>query len=249
MKRTFVLLVCMLACSLAGFAQNLITNGSFELPVVPVSGFTAFNIGDTTSIPGWAVVGNAGMNVFIGSTTLCDSGPPKTCYPAQHGQQFLDLTGAGSNGVEGVEAMTGTVTGIPTTIGAYYQLSYWVGNVSLASPYGPTSTVQVYVNNTLLTADTNSMSTPLSGGIYYMGWQQFIHVFQATTANTRIKFMNGDPSTDGINGLDNVVLLQFCSCRAVHLPTNVEAGDSGCGDPKVATKSEQSGPVAHKSAP
>ena len=197
MKRTFILLACVLACTLPGFAQDIQHNGSFESPRVPPGGFTPFTVGDTTSIFGWAVVGTTGKNVFIGSTTLCDPGPPKVCYPAEDGKQFLDLTGAGSNDTEGVE----TYPPLTTFSGEYYQLSYWVGNVSIGGPYGTSSTVQVYVNGTLLSTDTNSMSSPVdSSGTYYLVWQQFIHVFQAG-ASTRIKFLNGDPSTDGIKWL------------------------------------------------
>ncbi|MBA3913991.1 MAG: hypothetical protein H0X25_09105 [Acidobacteriales bacterium] len=206
-------MACTIACSLPGVAQNIITNGSFEMPIVPPGSFTQFVAPDTASIPGWNVIGPPGKNVFIGSTTLCDPGPPKVCYPAQEGIQFLDLTGAGSNGAEGVEVRTGSVVGVPTTIGEYYQLSYWIGNVSVGGGFGVKSTVQLSVNNSIPTPDINSLTTPVVNGTANIVWQQVIHVFQATLATTRIKFLNGDPSSDGINGLDNVVLLHICQCQ------------------------------------
>ena len=45
----------MLACTLSGFAQNLLINGSFEVPTVPnlPPYFLVFTVPDTTSIPGW----------------------------------------------------------------------------------------------------------------------------------------------------------------------------------------------------
>jgi hypothetical protein len=237
MKRSFILLACVLACTLPGFAQgNILTNGngSFELPVVPVGGYTVFYPGP--GIPGWTVVGNSGTNVFIGSTTLCDAGPPKVCYPACHGVQWLDLTGAGSNDDSEVVAQT-----VATYAGEYYQLSYCVGNVGIGGPYGTASTVKVYIDATPPFSDTNStISTADSSGTYYMVWQQFIHVFQATGPATTIKFLNGDPPTDGINGLDNVVLLHLCtSCKPApkpcatcdpQKPTKDEAESASCRD-------------------
>ena len=202
-KLSIALLTCVLAYASPGFAQNLITNGSFEKPRVPSGSFTIFTVTPPPAIPGWTVVG-PGSNVFIGSTTLCD---PTVCYPAQDLKQFLDLTGAGSNAIEGVEQP------VPTTIGEFYQLSYWVGNVSIGGVFGTSSTVTVNINGTPLTSDTNSMSSPVSGGVSLHVWQQFIHVFQATSSVTTITFLNGDPSTDGINGLDNVVLLHLCCPR------------------------------------
>jgi hypothetical protein len=202
-----VLATLLLTCP--GVAQNLVLNSSFEKPIVGNGSYTVFPVGGSPVIPHWTVVGASGQNVFIASTTLCDPGPPKVCYPAQDGKQFLDLTGAGSNGSEGVLSDP-----IATVNGQYYQLSYWVGNVSLGGSYGTTSTVQVYINGILLSSDTNSMSSPVDGnGTYSQVWQQFIHVFQAGSSTTTVKFLNGDPSTDGINGLDNVVLLHICQCK------------------------------------
>jgi hypothetical protein len=43
-----------------GLHAQLLTNGSFEQPVVPVGGFTRFGTGSTL-IPGWTVVGATGV--------------------------------------------------------------------------------------------------------------------------------------------------------------------------------------------
>ena len=203
-KRSIVLLTCVLAYASPSFANpNLLLNGSFEKPGVPPGSFTIFPA-NSTAIPGWTVVG-PGNNVFIGSTTLCD---PGVCYPAQDLKQAVDLTGAGSNAIEGVQQT------VQNTIpGDFYQLSYWVGNVSIGGVFGASSTVTVNINGAPLTSDTNSMSSPVSGGVSLLVWQQFIHVFQATLPATTITFLNGDPSADGINYLDNVVLLHQCCPR------------------------------------
>ena len=50
--------------STSAVAQNLITNGSFESPVVPPTGYTEFPVGDS-ALSGWTVFGPSGMNVAI----------------------------------------------------------------------------------------------------------------------------------------------------------------------------------------
>jgi hypothetical protein len=50
------LLIGMLTCLVSVEATTLITNGSFESPVVPVGSFTNFASG-STGITGWTVVG------------------------------------------------------------------------------------------------------------------------------------------------------------------------------------------------
>ena len=101
----------------AGVARgNLITNGSFETPVVPVGGFTNYLSGSTL-ITGWTVVGPEASIVNGSYVSLGE------LFPAKDGVQWLDLTGDLSNAVEGVQQ---TVT---TTPGTSYTLSFWVGNV------------------------------------------------------------------------------------------------------------------------
>src|SRR5690349_21893091 len=86
---------------------DLVVNGSFETPVVPVGGFTNFLSG-STGITGWTVVG---PEASIASGSLIEFG---ISFPAEDGNQWVDLTGFGSNQVEGIKQ------DIPTTIGATY---------------------------------------------------------------------------------------------------------------------------------
>jgi hypothetical protein len=166
---------------------NLITNGSFETPVVPVGGFTNF-LGGSTGITGWTVVG---PEASIVSTAYAPGGG--FTFPAQQGNQWLDLTGDVSNRFEGV---TQTVTTVP---GTNYALSYWVGNIS-GSIWGTTSTVELQLNGVAVSTQTNS--TPGST----LTWEQFTFPFTATGTSTAIQFDNFDPLTDNSNGLDNVDL-------------------------------------------
>ena len=96
MKRSFGLLLLLCVLALPSFA-NLITNGDFETPVVPVGGFFNYNTGSTL-ITGWTVVGR---QVSIVSGSYFSNGAN---FPAQNGVQWLDLTGDLSNSLgEGVE--------------------------------------------------------------------------------------------------------------------------------------------------
>ena len=123
MKRSLLVAITAMGFSVSAFA-NLITNGSFETPTVPVGSFSNFPTG-SIAITGWTVVGPP-VSVVSGSFT---SGP--FSFPAQDGIQWLDLTGptSGGGGVE--QAVT-------TTPGQTYDLSFYVGNVS-GAPFGTTS--------------------------------------------------------------------------------------------------------------
>ena len=53
-----------------------------------------------------------------------------------------------------------------------------------------------------------------------MSWQQFFVPFTAT-ASTTIKFINGDPSNDTLNGLDDVALTQTSSPTTTPEPSSM----------------------------
>lgn len=182
---------------------NLITNGSFETPVVPVGGFTNFNSA-STGITGWTVVG---PQVSIVSGTYASFGLK---FPAEDGSQWLDLTGDGSNKVEGVKQT------VSTTAGSTYDLSFYVGNqVNSSGIYGTTSTVEVLVNGTPVHAFTNSLG---AGGTTQV-WEQFSLSFVAGSGSSTVEFLNEDPATDNTNGLDNVVLAEHPTTTVPEPPT------------------------------
>ena len=180
----------LMGCSL--LHANLITNGSFEIPLVPVGSFTNFASG-STGITGWTVVG---PQASVVSTAFTQSG---ILFPAADASQWVDLTGFNANSVEGVEQ---TVT---TTPGTQYTLSFSVGNVNNPGGiFGTTSTVNVRlggIGGTLLGSFTNSNAT-----LGTQTWQQFTTMFTAAGSSITLDFLNGDPSGDNSNGLDNVNL-------------------------------------------
>jgi Protein of unknown function (DUF642)/PEP-CTERM motif len=175
--------------SATAFGANLLTDGSFETPTVPVGGFTNFGSGATFG--GWTVVGPQSSIV---SGSFAQNG---ISFVAEDGTQWMDLTGDGSNVSEGVQQSVATVAGHA------YQLSFWVGNVSNPGGiFGTTSTVDLKINGASDGTFTNSCTTCTTT----QGWEEFTTSFVATGSSTLVTFLNGDGSSDNSNGLDNIVL-------------------------------------------
>ena len=188
-------LVISLALSLFTASAATILNGSFETttPAVGTGACGIFASG-STSISGWTVVGPAGTDVGVCNTAFVQSG---ISFLAQDGLNWLDLTGLNSNNAEGVQQAVATISGDS------YTLSFWVGNVdNPATPFGVTSTVNVFANGASLGAFTNNCTTCTTT----QGWKQFSNTFTATSALTTLTFLNADPAGDNTNGLDNLVL-------------------------------------------
>ena len=173
------------------FGANLIQNGSFERPLVPAGGFTDFVTG-STALTGWQVVGVAG-DVSVISTTHVEDG---FTWPAAVGQQWLDLTGDGSNSATGVQQT------VATTIGTAYTLTFYVGN-AYGGGFLTTSTVNVFING----AQTFDITNLAGEGLTYIVWQKYTTTIVATSAQTTIAFMNGDGPDDNVNGLDGITLV------------------------------------------
>ncbi|MGA2591153.1 MAG: DUF642 domain-containing protein [Bryobacteraceae bacterium] len=201
LKREFALIFAIVLA--AGTARaNILVNGSFESPVVPAGGGQIFSVG-SDGITGWTVVGLSGQEVEVFSGTFTLSG---INFPAEDGNQWLDLTGAHSNNLEGVSQTVFTVPG--TT----YTLTFWVGNVT-GPTLGTTSSVGLKINGSPAGNYTNSTAATT------MNWQKFTYAFIATGSTTAIEFDNLDPTTDNSNGLDNVDLEEGGSAAPV--PVNL----------------------------
>jgi hypothetical protein len=187
--------LAMVACSLSlvsGIARgNLITNPSFETPVVTAGSFENFATG-STGITGWTVTGPTDTGVSAISTTFVQNG---VTFEAEDGNQWIDLTGDGSNSTEGIEQ---TVTTAP---GTNYVLTFYVGNTTGGGIFGTTSTDALSIDGTEVNTyeNANADATGLS-------WEQFTYSFTATGASTTIGFANLDPASDNSNGLDMVDL-------------------------------------------
>jgi hapalindole biogenesis HpiC1 cyclase-like protein len=168
---------------------SLLTNGSFEQPLVPVGSYTTYANGQTFS--GWTVVGATG-NVAPLSTSFV-SGP---AFTAEDGQQSIDMTGTTDGTATGIQQV------VTTTAGHTYCLSFWVGNVyTPGGPYGVDSTINVLVDGQMVAVVTNADQAETE-----LSWQPFTSTVVAAGASTTIAFINGDPPGDGSNFLDNVSL-------------------------------------------
>ena len=77
--------------------QNLLLNGSFELPVLTSgSDFLVAPVGSSV-IPNWAVVGAPGKNVAIIEALYNLPDAAGINFAAADGVQWIDMAGAGAN--------------------------------------------------------------------------------------------------------------------------------------------------------
>ncbi len=204
MRRFFLTGLAVSAWILASSAAraNLLVNGDFETPVVPDASFTNFTT--AMNMGGWTV---DGPEVSIVKGDFVQNG---FHFLAESGNQWLDLTGDGSN-----STTDGIQQSVATTAGAHYSLTFWVGNVVDPNGiFGTTSDVDVLINGVAIITAQN----PLGAGSPDLTWAQFNLPFTATGATTLIEFRNADGPSDNSNGLDNVSLVQTGGPSGVPLP-------------------------------
>ena len=187
---------------------NLLTDGSFETPIVPATsqcgpyadclGFSLQN----SDLGGWTVVGKGGVAstiLLLGSNYIePDHGDGKTLrfLPAD-GSQAVDLTGEGNQGT--TNGIKQTVT---TIVGQTYALTFDVGHQWDHAPgYAGASSVSLWLDGTEMQVYSNSADTPEN-----VTWEQFTFTFSAPTDQTTIAFLNATPVGNNFAGLDGVVL-------------------------------------------
>jgi len=201
-------------------AANLLLNGSFETPVVPGSSLTCgavFNTdcqgyfspdqpgfpGGPSDIGGWSVVGKGGES---GVAVILQLGPNYTetngsggtlHFHAQSGNQSLDLTGEGNQGLT-----NGVRQSVGTSSGADYRLSFYVGNQDDSAPgYANPSSIVLYIDGSAIDTFTTPDVT-----VDDLSWRHFHYDFTALSALTTIAFLNGTDIGDNFAGLDHVSL-------------------------------------------
>jgi hypothetical protein len=196
-------------------AQNLIANGSFELP-----GFSNGSAGDgrqqypaPSNIGGWTVGGTG--DVFIHKCPDIQVVGSTYCF-AQDGSYYLDLSGSGPPHA--------TINqDFATTPGKTYQLSFYVG-ASNETPPAPTINVQVTGNATLL----NNSVTPSSPGTN-INWNLETFSFVANSSSTRLSFTDLSSTDDNASFVDNVSVTAENALPAITTqpqPTVVIAGNT-----------------------
>lgn len=172
----------------SGTHAAVIVNGSFESPLVTAGTFDTFG-NASTGITGWVVVGFDAS--VIGGPFLA---APMN-FQAQHGSQFLDLTGPGTN-----YSGNGVSQSIATSIGQAYALSFYVGSGTDFTTF-TASTVDLSINGGARVGFTNP-STPTTE----LDWMRFSVSFSATSPITEITFFNGSGSGNHLSALDNVTI-------------------------------------------
>lgn len=184
-----------LQASAPASARNLVANGGFERPVVPVASPGLYRNGD--EVDGWTVVGGKG-NVALLNGEFKQLGLK---FTSQQGVQSIDLTGL-------TNTDTGITQSIPTVAGARYDLSFHVGNVQApdTAPWGRVSSVQVLLNGSPFATATHR-----GGPTDELGWLEFSYPFTAIGASTHITFINRDSPIDHVNQLDNVSIVAAVS--------------------------------------
>jgi hypothetical protein len=175
--------VAWLACEARG---SLITNGSFESPVVSVGTFVNFG-GGSGAITGWTVVG---VDAAVTSTAFVQSG---ITFQAQDGAQWIDLAGVTSN-----SSTSGVRQTIPTTPGALYTVDFHVGSATDNRFFFPT-TVDLSIDGGPRVSYTNPAVPTTS-----LNWLRFEAPFTAAGPTTTLTFFNGGTSNNFLNALDNV---------------------------------------------
>ena len=168
-------------------AQNLIQNGSFELPG------TTGNAGNgrerisagSTELTGWIVSGMG--DVFVLQTPF-DGGP--VYNPAQDGRYYLDLSGDGPPHATIYQDFS-------TTPGSQYSLKFYIGSAATATL--PTISVQLNDIGTLLSTTLTPLAATSS-----LNWLEESFSFIPDSATTRLSFVDTSGSDDNASFVDNV---------------------------------------------
>ncbi|MEQ1904479.1 MAG: PEP-CTERM sorting domain-containing protein [Pirellulaceae bacterium] len=173
---------------------DLITNGGFEDPVIPVGSLLHFATGSTIG-GAWTVLGNLGNSetVMLLQTTYSEPGNGVIPFNAQEELNSLDLTGSFNQGLQ-----SGVIQAITTSPGETYRVSFYVGRADGNFAYSTASTVDLSINGGTRMPFTNSNST--AGRV---NWQLFTTDFVASGAVTTLSFFNGQ-ITNSYTGLDNI---------------------------------------------
>jgi hypothetical protein len=159
--------------------------------------------GGPSDIGGWSVIGKGGASdvavvLQFGPNYTEPNGSGGTLhFHAQSGNQSLDLTGEGNQGLT-----NGVKQGVATSSGLEYRLSFYVGNQDNSAPgYPNPSSIVLFVDGAPIDTFTTAANTAND-----VSWRHFHYDFTAASALTTIAFLNGTGVGDNYAGLDHVAL-------------------------------------------
>ena len=179
-----------ISVSTVAYAQNLIQNGSFELPGFTgnaVPGQQQRVVAYSTDITGWTVGGIG--DVYVHEYPV---GPASSFGPAEDGSYYLDLSGDGPPHATVYQDFS-------TIPGLQYSLKFYIGS----SSYSSGQTINVTLSEDTQVNLLNTTLTPLapSGNI---NWLEETFTFTADMNTTRLSFVDTSGFDDNASYVDNV---------------------------------------------
>jgi choice-of-anchor C domain-containing protein len=167
-------------------SPNLVTNGSFEEPVISGQSFKTYQSGE--NLGGWTV-GGKGVDLI------------RDYWESADGNQSLDLNALNPGSV--MQQILGTEAG------QVYELSFWMAGNPVRGPLVKTMDVVLTLDaskgnewwNKIVSHesfDTNRNGSPTSQTD--MGWVQIKHTFRATSTQTALAFISTTIAQDGGDG-------------------------------------------------
>jgi choice-of-anchor C domain-containing protein len=212
MRRKYLGFVALIVCTATLHVQAaLLTNPSFEQPVVDNPDFTYYYAG-SSAITGWNIVG--------GSVDLLS-----TNWNAHDGNQSIDLAGVTPGGL---------YQDVSTTPGQSYRLGFWLaGNPEFPGTSGPVvKTMKLsWGGNSVANLSFDTTGKTKSD----LGWTHYSYDLAATAAITRLQF---DSTSGGSSGalIDDLTLVQLAPPLSVPLPPGLLSGTLTAGTLLVARR-------------
>jgi choice-of-anchor C domain-containing protein len=182
-----------------GSSANLIVNGGFETPVIGQS-FNTYYAGSTQLAP-W--------EILSGSVDIV-----RTFWPANEGQNSLDLGGYSSGTLE---------QSFATVPGREYTLSFQYGNHPLNT--NASGRINVIGTTTLLDSVLNHSSSTYPN----MAWTPYTTTFIADSTTTTLRFTDLTNSSIGF-ALDAVSVMSTQTTSTIHVPDGTSFTIIGSGN-------------------
>jgi choice-of-anchor C domain-containing protein len=205
------LVVLFVFATTAHVQAALLTNPSFEQPVVGNPDFNYYYAGNP-AITGWTIVG--------GSVDLLS-----TNWKAHDGNQSIDLAGVTPGGL---------YQDVSTTPGQSYRLGFWLaGNPEFPGSTGPVvKTAKVsWGGNSVANVSFDTTGKSKTN----LGWTFYSYDLTATAATTRLQFDNTSSGSSGAL-IDDLSLVQLAPPSSVPLPPGLLPGALTAGTLFIARR-------------